>query len=140
MLAILILTLKCFRQQRAIVNKKFRQLFWWKKTWRHAAGIAKSWKIKMASTFLFVNINPLKVHEKLSGTPKDSIFDIFVVSTIFNDELISSCYFSTIFPFLDHCRCRHIHQVILLVMIDFMPKKNILVPSSGSIAPYLPKS
>ena len=51
---------------------------------------AMSWKIKMASTFLFVKIKWLEVCEKWSGTSEDSILDIFSVSTIFYDELFDS--------------------------------------------------
>ena len=88
MLAVLILTLKWFRQvpRHCKQNKSTAVLV--KKTWRDAAGIATGWKIKMASTFSFVIMKSLKLREKWSSTPEGSIFDIFKVSTIFYDELV----------------------------------------------------
>ena len=53
---------------------------------------AKTWKIKMASTFSFINMKLLKVCEKWSGAIKDSIFDIFEVSSNKNDELAAMLY------------------------------------------------
>ena len=64
MLDIFNLDFEIFRQQMRHCKQNKSTAVLVKKTWRDAAAIAKSWKIKMASTFSFVIMKPLKVREK----------------------------------------------------------------------------
>ena len=50
---------------------------------------AKAWKIKMVSTFSFINMKPLKVSDKWRGDYWALISYIFEVRATKNDELMN---------------------------------------------------